>query len=668
MDNTTPTTNTKMNCLKRKQTHDETSHLDFNPPRPAEYASMHSPSTEQTHQEAFSQDPTSLPGLNQTMRQTRQMMPPAFQPIRTETPHLAQHASTQFNDTQKTIAALQEGLQRETDSADHLEAEVLDLKREKREEQSRAEVAEIRVDTLEEKVEELRREHQLEMSNLKLQATKQAQKLERRLRLADHQTRGLKLQVSQQAQQVASQQTQLSQELMLEAQTDAFTSQEFDRLRTRDEKHVEYEQSLAGALDTAKELINHLTNSVEEKSDLIKRTQAAKDELIDEKWSLLQEKTVFEMQVHEMQQKLEIANQSFNDYHADCEHEFQLAEEAKKDQHEVINHLADEKKLLEAQVQEVRAKNNELENENGALRLEVERLSNVAEEFDQAQDAAHAEKDCLKEELQRKADVVKGALAQVESSKATLQQEMKRNEASEQELRDTIYGLNKEKSELDAHVGMLGDSAGRAWDIVRDKQQLRRNETKDWQDDFDRQDEYVKELEKKVEKLEKEATESTEKIDKLMDEKIDVFNVWREEVKDLKDKIQEGEEANTTSREQIGMLEEEIQEMIAERVVSSDDEDENDDTSDSASNSTLRESSPVYDIPGWTPSSIPDCIKNDQHDWGQSEFELVDGLPKATRKRSRREEDEMEEFWVGKTERQSRPEIKRRRVEHETEM
>jgi hypothetical protein len=195
------------------------------------------------------------------------MMPPAFQSIRTEIPHLAQHASTQFNDTQKTIAALQEELQRETDSADYLEAEVLDLKREKREEQSRAEVAEIRVDTLEEKVQELRREHQLETSNLKLQATKQAQKLERRLRLADDQTRGLKLQVSQQAQQIASQQTQLNQELMLEAQTDSLTSHEFDRLRTRDEKHVEYEKSLAGALDTAKELINHLTNSVEEKTD-----------------------------------------------------------------------------------------------------------------------------------------------------------------------------------------------------------------------------------------------------------------------------------------------------------------------------------------------------------------------------------------------------------------
>jgi chromosome segregation ATPase len=374
------------------------------------------------------------------------------------------------------------------------------------------------------------------------------------------------------------------------------------------------------------------------------------------------------MQVHEMQQKLDIANQSFSDYHADCEHEFQLAEEAKKDQREVINHLADEKKLLEAQVHEVRAKNNELENENGALRLGVEHLSNVAEEFDQAQDVAYAENDRLREELQRKADVVKGALAQVESSRATLQQEMQRNEASEQELQDTIHGLNNEKSELEAQVRMLGDSAGKAWDIVRDKQQLRRNETKDWQDDFDRQGEYVQELEKKVEKLEKEETESREKIDKLMDEKIDVFNVWRDEVKYLTDKIQEGEEANTTLREQIGMLEEEIQEMIAERVVSSDDEDEDDDAPDSASTSTLRESSPVYEVPGWTPSSIPDWIRDDQHQWGHSETKPVDGLPKAMRKRSRREEDERVESWDEKAEKLCRPETKRRKVERGTEM
>jgi hypothetical protein len=462
-----------------------------------------------------------------------------------------------------------------------------------------------------------------------------------------------------------------------EAQTDSFTSQEIERLRTRDEKHVEYEQSLTGALDTAKELIDHLTQSVEDKGYAVEQIKITNDQLSEANHNLSKDKRLLVAQVQEMHQKLQKANKSFKDCHADYEHEFELAEEAKKDQCEVIDMLAEEKRSLEAQARELQAKNNafekandslradwveefqhleeqkkdqrevidalgkdrklleaqlhrtqreknELEKENGALRLEIEHLSNVAEEFGRAQDAAHAENDRLKEELQRKADVVKGAFAQVESSKANLQEEMERNEASEQELRDTISDLNIEKSELEAQVRLLADSAGRAWDIVRDKQQLRRNETKDWQDDFDRQDEYVQELEKKVEKLEKDTSESRKKIDKLMDEKIDVFNVWREEVKDLKEKLQEGEEANTTLREQISVLEEEIQEMIAERVVSSDDEDENDDISNSASASTLRGSSPVYDVPGWTPSSIPDWIRDDQHEWGQSETESID--------------------------------------------
>ncbi|KAE9382144.1 hypothetical protein N431DRAFT_440927 [Stipitochalara longipes BDJ] len=223
------------------------------------------------------------------------------------------------------------------------------------------------------------------------------------------------------------------------------------------------------------------------------------------------------------------------------------------------------------QIDELNNANQELKAENHALHEEVEDLSRQAEEFDDAQDEAYAEIERLKQkeriytvmdenqlfEASRQHQApqstvgtqtttqttIGDALNQIESSKQQFTQEIQRNTASEKQLRDIIFGLECDKSELQGQVDRMEVEAAESTDRVA-----------------------IAEKELRAEMAEtKEATGAKQQIEKLMDEKMDVYMQWRAEVKELKENVQEGLDANNVLREHIGILEDQIQKMIAER-------------------------------------------------------------------------------------------------------
>jgi hypothetical protein len=62
---------------------------------------------------------------------------------------------------------------------------------------------------------------------------------------------------------------------------------------------------------------------------------------------------LLQAKVQRIKEELKKSYNNFNEHHAECEHEFELAEEAKSDQAEVISMLVDEKAVLQAHIQEV---------------------------------------------------------------------------------------------------------------------------------------------------------------------------------------------------------------------------------------------------------------------------------------------------------------------------
>ncbi|PMD15907.1 hypothetical protein NA56DRAFT_663420 [Hyaloscypha hepaticicola] len=510
---------------------------------------------------------------------------------------LSRPISRQFSATeaQQRIDKLKQDLQREADMVDQLEASQLDLEREKREQQRRAEVAEARIEALE----------------------KQVQSLERGLRLADDQTRGLKLMVSEQDQQMADQGAQIDQQQAIERHKN------LSRIRERDRTHLEDEELPITDLDTAKDLVTHLTRSVEEKESQLKDVEAVIDELTESRDGFEFDNGQLQAKVQRIEQELKESYDNFNEYHAECEHEFELAEEAKADQAEVIRMLDDEKAVLQARIEEVPQVLQKIEDEisenfddfsaywENELRLVEQTMSDQAEAIDM---------------LARDKLALQAQLRDLESQNNDLTSTNDRLDADwreelelleeQKDQQDVISGLMDDKAVLIEQVREAQASEKIAWELVHKKAALRRQENKDWLAEAERADEYSAGLKEEINKGQEEAAKLTEKIEKLRSEKLDVYDAWREEVKYLDEKIKEGEDANIVLKDQISILEEEVQEMTAQRMVSDvDDQDKN--ASESGSTSTFRGSSPameapgspIYDVPGWNPP-IDDSANN----------------------------------------------------------
>jgi chromosome segregation ATPase len=282
--------------------------------------------------------------------------------------------------------------------------------------------------------------------------------------------------------------------------------------------------------------------------------------------------------------------------------------------------------LLEL-VDDLNDENTALKADNDKLQEELQSQFRIVEQFNHAQDEALAEIERLGEE--RRGTIrqyQQQALNQIESSKRQFEEEIQRNTASEQELRDKITGLEAEKARLEEQIRELNERSRIAWDMIHDKDARIHWDNRHWEEERESHMDYEQELEEvnerlkeRVEELEKE---TTEKIDKLVDEKMEVYSQWREEVKDLKKGIQEGADPNNVLKEQIGTLQAQIREMIAERMAThtksrmspasawpfsrlyppiphDEKEDQNDDASEAETKSTdtLQASSPVYSIP-----------------------------------------------------------------------
>ena len=78
------------------------------------------------------------------------------------------------------------------------------------------------------------------------------------------------------------------------------------------------------------------------------------DELTESRDGLEFDNRLLQAKVQRVKEKLIKSYDNFNEYHAECEHEFELAEEAKYDQAKVVSMLVEEEKaVLQAQIQEV---------------------------------------------------------------------------------------------------------------------------------------------------------------------------------------------------------------------------------------------------------------------------------------------------------------------------
>ncbi|KAH8756914.1 hypothetical protein BGZ57DRAFT_859431 [Hyaloscypha finlandica] len=305
-----------------------------------------------------------------------------------------------------------------------------------------------------------------------------------------------------------------------------------------------------------------------------------------------------------------------------------LNEAADAEQHQVERNEWDieQDNLLEL-VDDLNDENTALKAEKGKLREELQSQTRIAEQFDHAQDEAHVEIERLGEERR---GIIRQyqqqALNQIESSKRQFEEEIQRNTASEQELRDNITGLENEKARLEEQIRELNERSRVAWDMIHDKDVRIYWDNRQWEEERESHMDYEQDLEEVNERLKERIAElekeTTEKIDKLVDEKMEVYSQWREEVEDLKKGIQEGADPNNVLREQIGILPAQIREMIAERMATptqsrtfpasawpfsqlyppvprDEREDQNDDASEAETKSTdtLQASSPVYSIP-----------------------------------------------------------------------
>jgi len=245
---------------------------------------------------------------------------------------------------------------------------------------------------------------------------------------------------------------------------------------------------------------------------------------------------------------------------------------------------------LHKQIDELNYKNLQLKEENDALQKKVDDLSRQVVEFDEAQDAAHAENAALHEKVddlsrqvervdianynaqlleastqqqvprcsigtqtpistQRNASTqtsshmtISDALKQIESSKQDFTQEIQQNGASEEKLRKIIFDLECDKSALQGQVQKLELEA------TTTKTRVAASD-KEW----------------RAEIAELKQANGSKETEKRMDEKMDVYMQWRAEVKELKEKIQDGLDSNKVLREQIGIFEDQIQDMLAER-------------------------------------------------------------------------------------------------------
>jgi hypothetical protein len=305
-----------------------------------------------------------------------------------------------------------------------------------------------------------------------------------------------------------------------------------------------------------------------------------------------------------------------------------LNEAADAEQHQAERNEWDieQDNLLEL-VDDLNDDNTALKADNDKLREELQFQTRIVEQFDHTQDEAHAEIERLGEE--RRGTIrqyQQQALNQIESSRRQFEEEIQRNTASEQGLRDKITGLENEKARLEEQICELNERSRVAWDMIHDKDAKIYWDNRHWEEERESHMDYEQELEEVNGSLEERTAElkkeTTEKIDKLVDEKMEVYSQWREEVKDLKKGIQEGADANNVLREQIGILQAQIREMTAERMATptqsrtspasawpfsqlyppvprDEKEDQNDDASEAETKSTdtLQASSPVYSIP-----------------------------------------------------------------------
>ena len=431
------------------------------------------------------------------------------------------------------------------------------------------------------------------------------------------------------------------------------------------------------------DLINHLTRSVEEKESQLKASELVIHELTQSRDGLEFDNGLLQAKVERIKEKLKKSYDNYNEYHDECEHEFELAEEAKADQAEVIGMLVEEKAELQAQLQAVPQILQDMsdtfddyyaecENELRVAQHGNEHQAEVIEMLTNAKLALQAQ---LRDLQSQNNDLVSAN----DRLRADWREEGELLEEQQKDQQDVINGLIDEKAVLAEQVKELQESERKAWELVHQKTALRRQETRDWNAEAERADDYSAGLEEEINKRQEEAGKLTEKIEQLRSEKLDVYDAWREEVEKLEEKIQKGEDANTTLKDQINILEKEIEDMIGQGMVSEVD-DQHKIAAESGSTSTFQGSSPeieapgspVYDVPGWTPPI--DGSEDDQSNDNSSTISNNDGTgniqwrrpswggpwEQDTGKRGREEEDDEIETWAEKAERLSRPEKRRR--------
>ena len=457
------------------------------------------------------------------------------------------------------------------------------------------------------------------------------------------------------------------------------------------------------------DLIAHLTRSLEEKESQLQASELVIHELTESRDGLDFDNGLLQAKVERIKEKLKRSYDNFNEYHAECEHEFELAEEAKADQAEVIGMLVEEKAELQAQLQAVPQILQDMSDTFDDYYAECENELRVAEQANEHQaeiiEMLTNEKLALQAQLRDLQSQNNDLVSTNDRLNADRREELEVLEGQKKEQQHVINGLIDEKAVLTEQVKEVKESEKKAWELVHKRTALRRQENRDWLAETERAEEYSAALEEEIKKGQEEAAKLTEKIEQLRSEKLDVYDAWRGEVERLDEKIQKGEDANTVLKDQISILEKEVEEMIAQPMVS-DVDNQDKIAAESGSTSTVRGSSPaieapgspIYDVPGWTPiddseddqpqtesgvfirvdehavnKPVGECESDNNNSLTTSNNDVIDNIKgrrpswggpweQETGKRGRGEEDDEVETWAEKAERRSRPENKRRRL------
>jgi cell division protein ZapA len=268
----------------------------------------------------------------------------------------------------------------------------------------------------------------------------------------------------------------------------------------------------------------------------------------------------------------------------DLERQLRIADEQKRGLQGQLAQFQERAKQVQSLLRNASAPQRAKQAQNTAL-LEQERLQNL-EQLHFAYEKSLADGFATAKEI----------IADLQISVEEKENQIQKLQAQEKVLSKESTRLENHNSELATQVEALKETVENRSAMIKDAISELTNSRVRWEEEIKRnaaaeqelRDESVKEQGKILARMNKEGAASEREISKLEEEKLVWFNKYLDREKALKRSVENQAEL----REQIDMLEEQIQEMMNERMVS---DNEGNEASDSASISSTTEPGSLFD-------------------------------------------------------------------------